>query len=198
MNRAAVLGIAATVLVAAVGWQVARSYARVEPLPVLYTLGGDFSLMSTLGREARLSDFRGNVVLLNFGFTHCPDVCPAALSRMRDVIASLGDDRAFVRPVFVTLDPARDTVEQLTPYLAHFGDSFVGMTGSDAQIAAAAAPFKVFYEKENIVSDLSYSISHSSHIYLLDGDGQVRATFGQSVTVPRMAETVERLLEEAS
>jgi protein SCO1/2 len=198
VNRASVLGVAALVLVTAVGWQVARSYVTAEPLPVLYTLGGDFSLTSTLGREAGLSEFRGNVVLLNFGFTHCPDVCPAALSRMRDVIAAFGDDGKSIQPVFVTLDPARDTVEQLRPYLAFFGDSFVGMTGSDEQIAAAAEPFKVFYEKEAIVSELNYSVAHSSQIYLLDVDGQVRATFGQSVTVPVMIETVERLLEETS
>lgn len=196
MSRISVIAVALLVLGAAVGWQVARSYGAGEPLPVLYTLGGDFELASTLGRDVRLSEFAGDVVLLNFGFTHCPDVCPAALARMRDVIAALDDER--LQPVFVTLDPARDTVEQMQPFLGHFGERFIGMTGTDEAVAQAADAYQVFYEKEDIASELGYSISHSSQIYLLDGAGRVRATFGQNVPVPRMVETVARLLEEMS
>lgn len=184
-------------------WQGGRIVSAETRLPVLSTLGGDFALSSTRDAVTALSDFRGELVLLNFGYTSCPDVCPAALARMRDVLQGLPEDRDRIQPVFVTLDPDRDTLERIAPYVGYFDSDFVGMTGTDAQIAAAASGYQVFYQKEVMssaadASELGYSISHSSQIYLLDEDGRVRATFGQSVTVPAMIETVSRLLEETS
>jgi cytochrome oxidase Cu insertion factor (SCO1/SenC/PrrC family) len=148
-------------VIAVLAWQLSQRRSP-EPLPVLYTLGGDFALDSTLGGTTRLSDFRGALVLLNFGYTGCPDVCPTALSRMGSVLERLppgaaGRDR--IRPLFVTLDPMVDT-------------------------------------REPDVSQTGYAISHSAHIYLIDSTGRVRATFGQSVPVERMALTVSRLLGE--
>jgi len=166
------------------------------PLPILYTLGGDFVLPSTLGRAVSLADFHGKVVLLNFGYTSCPDACPTALARIRDVLHALPD--AAMQPVFVTLDPARDSLDRLAPYVAAFDSRFVGVTGSDAQIAEAAARYRVFSEKRVTNSAPDYSLDHSAQIYLLDGDGRVRATFGESVTVPNMIVTVRRLLAETS
>lgn len=193
MSRISVLIVAVMVIAAAFGWQSVRA-TSVAPLPVLYTLGGDFALPSTLGRDVGLADFHGEVVLLNFGFTSCPDVCPVAMARMRDVLRALPG--APLRPVFVTLDPARDSVARLAPYVAAFDARFVGVTGSAAQIADAAARYRVYSEQRPADASGNYGIAHSGQIYLLDGDGRVRATFGESVTVAAMVATVRRLLAE--
>ncbi|MDP6377410.1 MAG: SCO family protein [Pseudomonadales bacterium] len=188
--------LGAVLVLAVFGWQVER-LTRADPLPYLDSLGGDFRLQSTLGGSQQLSDFHGEIVLLNFGYTSCPMVCPVALARMRDVVAAVNAHEVPVRAVFVTLDPERDTMERLEPYIEFWGDAFVGMTGSVEEIGAATAPYKVFYEKDEIVSELEYSITHSSHIYVLDPQGNVRTTFAQSITVPTMIEKVHQLQEEA-
>ncbi len=193
MIKPVLIVVTLALLTGLTGWQVKALMVKPEPLPVLDTLGGDFSLSSTLGGDRRLADFRGEVVLLNFGFTHCPDVCPTALARMREVVETLAAADMPVRPLFVTLDPERDTLERLQPYVAHFGDDFVGMTGTAEEVAAAAKPFKVFYAREEMASGLGYSIVHSSHIYLLDVDGRVRMTFDANVPMPEMIRTVHQL-----
>ncbi|MCB1686302.1 MAG: SCO family protein [Pseudomonadales bacterium] len=195
MTRGSAWLLAAGLLISAALWQSTR-LASAGELPVLYTLGGDFALRNTGGGVTRLSDLEGNLVLLNFGYTSCPDVCPAALARMRDVLQSLPDPDVPIQPLFVTLDPQRDTLDRLQPYMNFFGADFLGLTGTEAEIAQASAAYKVFYEKQTLESELDYSISHSSHIYLLDTRGRVRATFGEGITVPRMIDSVRLLLAE--
>lgn len=177
-------------------WQLLRPAAADMELPVLYTLGGDFTLDSTLDRPLSLSELQGRLVLLNFGYTGCPDVCPTALARIRDLLSEVDVSSAEIQPVFVTLDPEVDTVDRIRPYVRFFDPDFIGMTGSAEEIARAAEPFKVFYEREPGVVEGSYSISHSSHIYLIDSQGRVRATFAEGVTVPAMAMAVRHLLDE--
>jgi protein SCO1/2 len=168
-----------------------------EPLPVLYTLGGDFTLDSTLGRELSLSDFQGKLVLLNFGYTGCPDVCPTALSRMRDAMGMTSLEESRLQPLFVTLDPEVDSVDRIDPYVRFFDSRFIGLTGTAASVAAATEPFKVFYERVPSESGNGYSISHSSHIYLLDPAGRVRATFGEGVPVSDIASAIDSLARES-
>jgi protein SCO1/2 len=193
VSRASAIVTAVLILAGVAGWQSLRATAAA-PLPVLYNLGGDFTLPSTLGRAVSLADFHGEVVLLNFGYTSCPDVCPTALARIRDVLHALPE--APLQPVFVTLDPERDTLGRLAPYVGAFDARFVAVTGSAAEISDAAARYHVYSEKRMVDSPLGYSIDHSGQIYLLDGDGRVRATFGESVTVPAMVTTVRQLLAE--
>jgi len=181
------------ILSSVAGWQVMRLVSADPPLPVLETLGGDFSLASTRAGITRLSDFRGELVLLNFGYSGCPDVCPTVLARMRDLLAALPDDANRINPVFVTLDPIRDSVDRLTPYVGYFGESFVGMTGNAAEIDQAASAYKVYYASDDPDGE---GITHSSHIYLLDPTGRVRATFGPNITVADMFSSVRRLLKE--
>jgi protein SCO1/2 len=176
-------------------WQIERLISSDPPLPVLDTLGGEFALPGTLGAISRLADFRGDVVLLTFGYTGCPDVCPTVLSRMRDVIEALPAEHADrVRPVFITLDPARDTVDRLVPYLGFFGGRFVGLTGSEAQIGEVASAYKVFVERVQPGSHGGGPISHSTEIYLLDGEGRVRTTLGPAVSVSTMVQALEKVL----
>ena len=194
MTRGGAWLSAAVILLCAayIGFERTTSATR-EPLPVLYTLGGDFELDSTSGDRLALSDLAGSLILLNFGYTGCPDVCPTALARMREVLNLLGDSRSVVRPVFVTLDPEVDGLDRIGPYLNFFDPDFIGLTGSPEEVAEAAAAFKVFYERQPLESSAGYTISHSSHIYLIDTIGRVRATFGEGVPVGRIAETVHRL-----
>jgi protein SCO1/2 len=191
MTRAGVLVIALTLLLAAAGWRLANP--SEAPLPVLDTLGGDFRLPSTLAESSTLAQFNDQVVLLNFGFTSCPQICPVTLARMREVVGSFADQDAAVRPLFVTLDPKRDSVERMRTYLKPFGKTFVGFTGTPDQISEVARLYKVYVAYED-----TDGLVHSSQIYLIDRNGRVRATFGQSATVAAMTETVGRLLRETS
>lgn len=196
MSRGTALLLAAVLLTAsaALGWMLRER--SVPPLPVLYTLGGEFVLEDTAGRARASGDFRGRLVLLNFGFTSCPDVCPTALTRMHQLLRELGPAAADVVPVFVTLDPARDTPERLGPYLAHFDPALIGLRGSERQVGAVAALFKVHVERTPLPPPLEYGFVHSDQLYLLDRRGRVRATFGNALRVPEMAATVRRLLAE--
>ncbi len=196
MTRGGAWLLAGVVLLAAafIGFERASVAAR-PALPVLYTLGGEFELDSTSGDRLALSDLAGSIVLLNFGYTGCPDVCPTTLAKMREVMSLLGHSRSEVRPVFVTLDPEADALDRIGPYLNFFDPAFIGLTGRPEEVAAAAAAFKVYYERQPFESGSGYSISHSSHIYLIDSAGRVRATFGEGVPVGSIAEAVHRLME---
>lgn len=197
MSRAAALLLAAALL--AVGVVAARLAAPLvapwPPLPVLDALGGGFTLPSTLGRDTALAEFRGRLVLLNFGFASCPDVCPTVLSRIREALLALGEDAGEVQPVFVTIDPERDTLEKLKPYVAHFHPAFVGMSGSPQATRAVAALYRVYYEREED-PQLGYGFAHSDQVYLLDREGRVRATFANTATPAEIAATLRRLLAE--
>lgn len=170
--------------------------SRTERLPMLDTLGGDFELPSTLGRRASLSEFRGKAVLIGFGFTNCPAVCPAMMGRYRATLTELGADAARVQPIFVSLDPERDSIDVIAKYVAQFHPSIVGMTGDERELADVAAKFKVYSEKVAGRNDEPYSLAHSGHIYLLDGDGRVRATFGESEPVANITHGLRRALTD--
>ena len=196
MTRGVAWLIAAVLLVGFAVYNINRTTVAEMPLPVLYTLGGDFRLESTRGGALSLSDLEGELVLLNFGFTGCPDVCPTALARMRDVLGLLGDRRLLVKPLFVTLDPEVDTLDRIGPYVGFFDSAFIGLTGTPEQVARAAEVFKVYYERVPIASTAGYTINHSSHIYLIDSEGRVRATFGEGIPVAEIANAVRRLADE--
>lgn len=136
--------------------------------------GKDFVLTDPAGQPRRLADFKGKAVVLFFGFTQCPDVCPTTLSSMREAIKLLGDDGKRVQVVFVTLDPARDTGELLAQYVPQFDPSFVGLRGDDATTAALAKDFKVFYTKQPGKTADTYSIDHSTGSYAFDPQGRLR------------------------
>lgn len=132
----------------------------------------DFHLLDTDATPRRLSDYRGKVTITFFGFTHCPDVCPTALMKLALVMKQLGSLADKVQVLFVTLDPDRDTPAELKSYVAFFDPRFVGLTGSNAQIYAAATSFSVHYAKVGRGSD--YSIDHSTGVYVCDTTGRLR------------------------
>lgn len=190
--RRALLGIA-TLLLATATVVLATVALRPQPLPVLDTLGGDFTLSSTLGHDVSLADYRGRLVLLNFGFAQCPDVCPAVLARMRALLLDLEALGIEPQPLFVTIDPERDTVDALARYVAHFHPALVGLTGSPAVLDEVAEQYRVYVEREAMASQAEYGFAHSTHIYLIDTRGRVRAMFGASHTLERMVDEVRSL-----
>jgi protein SCO1 len=132
----------------------------------------DFQLVDTDAAPRRLSDYRGKVTIVFFGFTHCPDVCPATFVKLALAMKGLGALADRVQVLFVTLDPDRDTPAALKSYVAFFDPRFVGLTGSNAQINAAASSFSVHYARVPQGND--YSIDHSSGIYVCDSMGRLR------------------------
>jgi len=140
----------------------------------------DFELQAAGGETLRLSDLRGKIVLLNFGFTNCPSICPAVLANLAAVYRKLTPaDRDNVRVLFVTLDPARDTAEKLGEYVPFFEASFVGLTGDAAKIAAIAKAYGVFYQKAPSDSNdpETYMIDHSTETFVIDSSGKLRMVF---------------------
>ncbi len=171
------------------------SLALAAPLPVNTRLGGDFTLPSTTGEPASLSSWKGKVVLLNFGFTHCPDVCPMVLSRMVRIVKEV-DEPEDLQALFVSFDHERDTIPHLTSYLSAFDKALVGMSGTAEQIAKVAAQYGVVYIPDKSESAAGRLYSHSDFIYLIDRQGRVRALFGSDDSIDDMTEKVESLLEE--
>jgi protein SCO1/2 len=158
-------------------------------------IGGPFSLVGTDGKPVTDRDFRGRYMLIFFGFTHCPDICPAELQVIAQALDQLGDKAKNVVPVFITLDPERDTPEAMANYVKSFGANFVGLTGSPGAIAAAAKAYRVSYSKvENKDSAGDYSVDHSALVYLMDPEGRYVTHFSYGLSADQMAEKLEKLL----
>jgi protein SCO1/2 len=159
-------------------------------------VGGPFTLTDQTGKTVTDQDFRGKYMLIFFGFTFCPDVCPTELQIMAGAIDRLGDKGADVVPVFVTVDPDRDTPEALARYVQQFHPRLVGLTGTHEQIAAIAKAYRVYYQKvkEEGAPDDSYTMDHSSVAYLMGPDGKFLAFFPPGVTPDQMAEKIASFL----
>jgi len=154
--------------------------------------GKDFKLSDAQGRVRTVADFRGKVVLLFFGFTQCPDVCPTALASAVEVLQTLGDDGSKVQVLFVSLDPERDTPDILQAYVSSFHPSFIGLRTDLAGTAQTAAYFKVFYRK--VPMGGSYTLDHSAITYVFDKTGQLRLASQPGQLSARLAQDVRQLL----
>ena len=158
-------------------------------------VGGPFSLVGADGKPVTDRDFRGRYMLIFFGFTHCPDICPAELQVIAQALEQLGDKAKNVVPIFITLDPERDTPEAMGNYLKSFGPNFVGLTGSPEAIAAAAKAYRVAYSKvENKESAGDYSVDHSALVYLMDREGRYMTHFSYGLSADQMAEKLGKSL----
>jgi len=134
----------------------------------------ELSLPDADGRPRQLSDFKGKVTLVFFGYTQCPDVCPTTLAELAAVKRDLGADGQRVQGVFVSVDPERDTPEILKAYMASFGPDFVALRGTPEETATAARNFKVFYAKSAGKTEGSYTMDHTAGTYVFDAEGKVR------------------------
>lgn len=154
--------------------------------------GRDFELMAPDGRQVRLADFRGRAVLLFFGFTQCPDVCPTALTRAAAVRELLGERADALQVLFMTIDPERDTPELLKAYTAAFHPSFLGLYGTAERTAQMADEFKIYYKK--VPTGSSYTMDHSTQSYLFDAQGRLRLLIKHEAPAAEVADDVRLLL----
>ncbi len=158
--------------------------------------GKDFSLTDHNGKPRQLGDFKGKAVVLFFGYTQCPDVCPTTLSTLRDAMKLLGEDAKRVQVLFVTVDPARDTPALLAQYVPAFDPAFLGLYGDEKTIVALAKDFKVFYAKQPGSTPGSYSIDHSTGSYAFDPKGKLRLLLRHGETPANVAADLKLLLSE--
>lgn len=136
--------------------------------------GHDFTLVDHEGQRRTLADFKGKVVAVFFGYTHCPDVCPTTLADMALVAKKLGDDANRVQVLFITVDPARDTKEVLAQYVPAFDKRFLGLWGTPEETEAVAREFKVYVHKNAVSEGGGYTVDHTSGTYIFDPSGHLR------------------------
>ena len=148
-------------------------------------IGGPFHLVDQNGQPRSDADFRGQYLLVFFGYTNCPDVCPTTLQTITTAMDKLGSDAAKVTPIFITVDPDRDTADVLKAYASNFHPRLVALTGSAAEIAAAAKAYRIYYAKVGEGAD--YSMDHSSIVYLMGPDGKYLGHFGMDATADDIA-----------
>lgn len=158
-------------------------------------IGGPFALIDQTGKAVTDRDFRGKYMLVFFGFTHCPDICPAELQVIAATLDELGAKAKDVVPIFITLDPERDTQEAMAAYVKNFGQRFVGLTGSPEAIAAAAKAYRISYSKfQEDKTKEDYSIDHSALVYLMGKDGEYITHFAYGTPAAKMTETLRRYI----
>ncbi len=157
------------------------------------TIGGPFRLVDKAGRVVTDADFRGRFMLVYFGYTHCPDACPTMLSDVAAAIDKLpAAERGRVVPIFITVDPDRDSAAMMGEYAAAFGPEFVGLSGSEAQIAAAEAAYHVYARKTPLKGG-DYAMEHSSILYVMGPDGRFRGVVQDDTKPAVMARQLQAL-----
>lgn len=159
--------------------------------------GKNFRLTDHHGKVRTLSDFKGKVVILFFGYTHCPDICPTTLSDLSQAMRLLGPDADKVQVLFITLDPERDTQELLAQYVPAFNPTFIGLYGTPEQTAATATEYRLYYRKEPGKNPGDYTVDHSVGTYIYDQSGKLRlhTSYGQGVDA--LVHDIKLLLEKS-
>jgi protein SCO1/2 len=159
------------------------------------TTAPDVTLPSSTGQPVSLSDFRDKLVLLYFGYTFCPDVCPTTLTAVNKALEAMGDKADDVQVVMVSVDPERDTPEVLANYLSNFNPNFIGLSGTPDEIASAATPFGVFYEKHEGSAATGYLVDHTASVMVLDREGRLRLVIPFETPPEDIAADLKQLLK---
>lgn len=162
------------------------------PLPVT-----DFSLQTANEEVFRLSEQKGKVVLLFFGYTSCPDVCPVTLATFKQVNDNLGEDAQKVRFVMITADPDRDTPDKVAEYAARFNPEFIGLSGDMTALASIWKELGVFVEKQESGSAAGYLVSHTASVYVLNQSGSLFMTFPYGTTATEIADDIRQILKDS-
>ncbi len=177
--------------VLACGLVGAAAYSQFREDPVA-AIGGPFALLDGDGRTVTDSDFRGRVMLIYFGYTHCPDACPTALADMASALDLLGDRKRDVALVFITVDPERDTPAIMKDYVSAFGVPITALSGTEEAIRPVAKAYRVYYAKHPTKD--GYDMDHSSIIYAMDRRGRFALNFTHETAPQKIAEGVRTLL----
>jgi protein SCO1 len=168
-----------------------RGTTYTEPYPP----APDFELTRGDGSHFRLADARGEIVMLFFGYTSCPDVCPTTMAELKTALEKIGADKAKdVRVVFVTVDPERDTPERVQEYVDHFDQDFIGLSGTESQLAKVWNSYGVFRQKVEGTSAAGYLIDHTARVTLIDQDGNLRVSYGFDTPVEDVVHDLQLLL----
>ncbi len=155
----------------------------------------EFTLTDQDGDQISLSDFKDKVVLIFFGYTHCPDICPMTMSVMSNVVDQLGDQADRVQVVFVTVDPERDTQQKLKSYIPYYNENFIGLTGTPEEIDKVADDYNVYYSKEEVESSSEYLMGHNSSVLLITPDGEIFLRYPQNRMDPAsITSDIKRIL----
>ena len=184
----------ALALVAAAGiavFEVATVPPKTAKARTLSGFGGPFRLTDQNGRIVTDADFHGKWMLLYFGYTHCPDACPTALNSIAEALDRLGPKRGKIQPVFVSLDPQRDTPSVLKDYTRAFQAGILGLTGTPDQVDKVAREYRIAYEKRPTEGGSDYSIDHTAVIFLVDPQGAPVTFFSQEIPSERIAQTID-------
>jgi cytochrome oxidase Cu insertion factor (SCO1/SenC/PrrC family) len=185
----------AVVLAAAGGWLLESWLAAQQPARGKALIESDFSLVDHTGKPVTDEDFAGKWQLVFFGFTYCPDVCPTTLNDISVVLEKLGDDADQVQPLFITVDPERDTPEVMAEYVANFDPRIVGLTGSPEQVKQAAQAFRAYYAKaEREDQPDGYTMDHSAFLYLMNPEGEYATHFSASDDPAAIADEIRAYL----
>jgi cytochrome oxidase Cu insertion factor (SCO1/SenC/PrrC family) len=152
-------------------------------------IGGDFELIDQNGKLRSTKEFRGKLLMVYFGYTYCPDVCPMALEHITEALKGLGKDRDKVAVVFVSVDPERDTIDNLKLYSSNFDPNIIMLTGSNENLANAMKQYRVYVKKENKPGMSDYLLNHTSVVYLMGTDGKYLQGFAHS-TKPEMIKSI--------
>ncbi|MEL0021877.1 MAG: SCO family protein [Rickettsiales bacterium] len=159
-------------------------------------IGGPFTLTNHRGEKVTDSTYRGRFLFVYFGYGYCPDVCPTELANMAAALDMLGDKAIALQPLFVTVDPERDSVEFLSEYVGQFHPKFVGLTGTPAEISAVAKSYRVFYRKANEDNSTEYLVDHSSFVYLMGPNGEFLTMFRGATDPAAMAKTIAAYIDK--
>lgn len=172
----------------------------VEPGSV--PIGGPFSLADHTGKTVTDKDFEGEYLLVFFGFTYCPDICPTTLSEIARTMDLLGDEAGAVQPLFITVDPERDTPEIMAEYVAAFHPAIIGLTGTLDQTAAVAKAYRLYYEKapaeegQTIADSGGYTVNHQGNTYLMNPEGEYLRHFSYGTPPEEMASSIGRAIDK--
>lgn len=180
------------------GGKLAPKESRQATLSGEAAVHSDFTLTDHTGKRVTEVDFLGRWQMVFFGFTYCPDVCPTTLAYMATVLDTLGETADKIVPLFITVDPSRDTPKVLTDYVSAFHHRLVGLTGNEVDVAAAADAFRVYYERmeEDSAPD-GYLMAHSANIYLMTPEGRFEAVFREGDQPPEeMARKIQNIMEK--
>ena len=161
-------------------------------------IGGEFNLTDHTGRQVTEADFAGGYTLMYFGFTYCPDFCPAALQVVTAALDQLEEQdpevAKAVTPIFVSVDPERDTVSAMADYVGHFHPRMVGLTGTPEQVAEAAKNYRIYYQKVESEAATYYLVDHSTYLYLIGPDSYYVTHFSHDATSEEVAERVKAVI----
>jgi protein SCO1 len=170
-----------------------RGTTYAEPYP----MAPEFELSGARDTSFRLSDTRGKVVALFFGYTSCPDICPTTMAELNQALQQLGDQADQVQVLFVTVDPERDTPERVQEYVDHFNSSFIGLSGSEPELAVVWNDYGVFRQVVDGTSAAGYLVDHTARVTLIDQQGNLRVSFPFDTPVEDVVHDLDLLLRES-